>query len=316
MSVIQAVEKEAQRRKLVRDLKRMWPLYLIIIPCVIHVILFTWVPLWGWSIAFFDYFPGKPVWEQNFVGLKYFTRMFRDRYFIRALKNTLMLSGLSFLSFPVAAIFALFLNELRSNKTKRVIQTLTTFPNFVSWILVYSIFSAIFSVDDGAFNQVFYKSLGWLSEPKDILTNKNIAQVLNAIILPIWKGTGWSAIVYLAAIAGIDPTLYEAAEMDGAGRFRKMWHITIPGISTTFVTLFILALAGILNSGFEQYYVFINGITSPVLDNLDTYVYRIGMENLNFSYGTAMGICRSIVSMILLVLANQASYWIRGYRIY
>lgn len=311
-----AMLKERKKLERKRNFKRMWPLYLIIIPGVIHMLLFIWAPLWGWSIAFFDYFPGRPIFEQRFVGFKYFTRMFKDRYFIQALRNTLCLSGLSLLAFPIAPLFAIFLNELRSSKTKRTIQTLTSFPNFISWILVYSIFSALFSVDDGAFNQIFYKQLGLLNAPADILTDKSIARVLNAIILPVWKGTGWSAILYMAAITGIDTSLYEAAEIDGAGRFKKMFYITLPGIMPTVTTLFIMALAGILNSGFEQYYVFVNRMTFNVLDNLDTYVYRIGLENLNFSYGTALGIVRSIVSLVLLVIANESSYWIRGYRIY
>ncbi len=303
----------ARRRQ---NLKRMWPLYLIVIPCIIHAILFIWAPLWGWLIAFFDYFPGKPILEQRYVGLKYFERMLKDRYFLQALQNTLWLSFLSLCAFPVAPLFAVFLNELRSNKVKRAVQTLSSFPNFISWLLVFSVFSALFSVDDGAFNQIFYKQLGWLKSPSNVLADASIARVLNAVILPIWKGTGWSAIIYMAAITGIDPTLYEAAEIDGAGRMRRIWHITLPGIAPTFVTLFILALAGILNSGFEQYYVFTNSLTFSVLDNLDTYVYRVGMNNLNFSYGTALGMVRSIVSLLLLFLANQASYWIRGYRIY
>lgn len=292
-----------------------WMLLMMTVPFFLCVVAFSLVPLWGWLIAFFYYFPGTSILNQNFAGLRYFRRMLNDRYFFQALGNTLVLSSMALLTYPIAPIFAILLNEFRSDKYKRLIQTLTSFPNFISWIIVFSIASTFFSVEDGLVNQIFFNRLGWFSQPTNLLADANIAKVLQTFILSVWKNCGWSAIIYLAAITGIDQSLYEAAKVDGAGRIKRIIHITIPGIMPTFIVLLVLGAANILNTGFDQYYVFTNAVTLPVLDNLDTYIYRTGIQNLNFSYATAVGMSRSIVSVILLTAINQIAYRVNGSKI-
>ena len=292
-----------------------WMLLTMTVPFFLCVVAFSNLPLWGWLIAFYDYFPGTSIFNQNFAGLRYFQRMLNDRYFYQALVNTLILSSMALLTYPIAPVFAILLNEFRSGKYKRIIQTLTSFPNFISWIIVFSIAATFFSVEDGLINQVFFDKLGWLSVPTNFLANADIAKVFQTFFLSVWKNCGWSAIIYLAAITGIDQSLYEAAKVDGAGRIKRIIYITIPGIMPTFIVLLVLGAANILNTGFDQYYVFTNAVTLPVLDNLDTYIYRTGIQNLNFSYATAVGMSRSIVSVLLLTVINRVAYHVNGAKI-
>lgn len=309
------MQKQLRKNTVWLRMKRMWPLYLMTVPFVICVLLFTYAPLWGWSIAFVDYFPGRSIFQQRFVGFRYFERMFNDHYFYQALRNTLICSSLALVTYVFPMILAILLNEMRSEKSKRFIQTCTSFPHFISWILVFSIFTTLFSVDDGLINQIFYKQLGWMKAPSNLLANPDIAWYLNTLVLAVWKGCGYSAIVYIAAIAGIDQNLYEAAAIDGAGRFRMIWHVTLPGLMPTFIILFVMGLANILNTGFDQYYVFVNPLTFSKLDNLDTYIFRVGLQQTNFSYATALGIVRSVVSVLLICLVNAVSFKVRGRKV-
>ena len=287
-----------------------WILWCMAIPCVIFFIMFSYVPLFGWLYAFFDYKPAVSLFQCDFVGLKYFKRLFAEPEVWTALRNTLALSFLGMLTSPLSVIFAILLTEFKSLKFQKTIQTVTTFPNFISWIIIYSIALIFFSVDDGALNKVLL-SLGWIDQPTNLLANKDAVWPLQTI-LGIWKGLGFGSIVYFAAISGIDGELYDAASVDGAGRFQKIWHIKVPGVMPTFVVLFLLGIGGILNSGFEQLYVFYNPAVHETIQTLDLYVYKIGIERNSYSFSTAIGITKTLVSLVLLTFANWTAKKVRG----
>jgi putative aldouronate transport system permease protein len=194
-----------------------------------------------------------------------------------------------------------------------MVQTTTTLPNFIGWILVYAVFFALFSVDDGMYNRVLLR-LGLITTPTNVLATERIVWFFQAGVT-IWKTLGWSAIIYLAAIAGVDPELYDAAHVDGAGRFRSIWHVTVPGIIPTYFVLLLLAVANIINNGLEQYFVFQNPMTRGRIEVLDLYVYNQGIASIHYSAATAISVLKSLVSMTLLFAVNGLSKIIRGYGI-
>lgn len=294
--------------------KHKLQLLLIALPMFAFVVLFCYVPLFGWSYAFVDYKLGIPVFKQPFVGFKYFKMIFQGLgYFPVVMRNTLVLSSFNLLCSPVPIIFAIMLSQMRS-KGSRVIQTVTSLPNFISWVLVYAIFFAFFSSEDGVINKILLH-LNLIKEPANVLGNVDVAWYLQ-VLIAIWKNTGWNAIIYIAAMAGIDQELYAAAEVDGAGRFQKIWHVTMPGIIPTYFVLLLLAIANMLNNGFEQYYVFRNSLVLDKLEVLDTYIYRLGIGEMQYAFSTAMGIFKSSISIILLTLANTLSKFVRGESIF
>lgn len=280
------------------------------LPFVVLIFLFSYVPLMGWALAFFNYKPGMDLGRLRFEGLKYFKLVFEYWPDTRnALINTLALSGLNYLFSFAPVLLALMLNEVRSNTYKRTIQTVVTLPNFVSWVIIYSMCFSLFSWD-GLVNQVL-QSIGLINQPTQILSDANAAWMVQTL-LNQWKNVGWSAIVYLAAISGIDPELYSAAMVDGAGRFRCMWHVTIPGVMPTFIVLFILSMGNILSVGFDQYYVFNNPMVAEKLEVLDLYTYRLGIGSQDYSFATAVGILKSGVSIISIFTVNVLAKKVRG----
>lgn len=285
-------------------------LFFMTVPCFILLVVFAYLPITGWIMAFFDYKPGLDIFKCSFSGLKYFKLAIFEPDLIPVLRNTLALSLLGILSSPLAAIFAMFLSEMRSKRFQKIIQTTTTFPNFISWVLVYSIAFTFFATGDGVINKLL---MNWhiISEPKEVLGNSDITWFFQTAI-GIWKGLGFGAIIYLAAITGIDTELYDAADVDGAGRFRKMLHITVPGLYPTYITLLILAIGGILSNGFEQYYLFSNPLVQDKIQVLDTYVYRIGIKQGDFPLSTALGMSKTLISVVLLTVANLISKRTRG----
>lgn len=290
--------------------KESLTLFLFALPIVLYVFLFSYVPIFGWFIAFTDYKPGLPLFGQKFIGLMNFKFIFSGATDLgNVLVNTLALSFLGLLFTPVPAIFAILLTFTRS-AFSRVVQTMTSLPYFVSWVLVYSIVFAFFSSMDGVANK-FLMDLGIISQPLNVLNNEGNAWFIQVILFQI-KNTGWAAIIYIAALTGIDPELYNAAEVDGANRFQKIFHITVPGILPTYFVLLLFAIAGILSNGFEQYFVFQNPVNVSKLEVLDTYMYRLGILQGRFSYSTAVGVFKSVVSILLLFIANGASKRIRG----
>jgi len=207
-------------------------------------------------------------------------------------------------------VFAIFLTEIRTVWFKKVVQTITTLPNFISWVLVYAFAFMLFSVDNGFLNNLL-TSLHLIDHKLNILASDNHTW-LAMTLWSVWKGLGWGAIMYIAAITGIDPELYEAAKVDGAGRFRLMWHVTIPGIVPTYFVLLVLSIANFINNGLEQYYVFANAMNMNHIEVLDLYVYNVGMANSNFGFATAVSILKSLVSLFLLFMANGLSKLVRG----
>ena len=287
------------------------PLLLMTVPFFALVLVFGYVPLFGWLMAFEDYFPGQSIFGQSLVGFKHFEFVLNDQQFYHALRNTLVLSALSLLTAPAPMLLALLLNEVKRMRFRKFVQTVSSFPNFISWIIVYSIFFSFFSVDEGAINKLLLQ-LHWIDEPTDLLANSGAAWIFQTLV-GMWKGLGWGAIIYLAALSGIDQEQYEAARVDGAGRFREAWHISLPGMMPTFVVLFILAVGNLLaGGGFEQMFTFMNPMVMDRLENLDTYTYKIGLQGLSFSYATAVGVMKSLVSILLLLFANAFSKRING----
>lgn len=280
-------------------------------PFIIFIFIFSYYPLFGWLYAFFDYIPGVPFIKQEFVGLYYFKVILTDPYsgFYNSLRNTLALNMLSILFSPLPIVFAVLLNELRIKRMSKFIQIVTSVPNFISWILVYAVCFSMFG-NEGFINTLLI-NLRLIQSPIDVLGNANAAWFIQTGI-SIWKGLGWGAIIYIASMAGIDRELYDAADVDGAGRFQKIWHITVPGLMPTYLVLLLLGVSNMLNSGFEQYYVFRNPLVSSKLDVLDVFIYMKGIANSQFAFATAVGIMRSIVSVSLLMLVNALARRIRG----
>jgi len=285
-------------------------LLLMALPFIVFIFMFCYVPLFGWSFAFFDYKPGVSLSKTPFVGLKYFKLIWENREDIfRVLRNTLAFGFLGLLFSPLPVITAIMMNEVRSVRFKKFVQTTTTVPNFVSWVIVFGLAYAFFSTE-GLINQIL-SQFNPTSAPINVLGNDKIVWIFQTA-LAIWKSLGWSTIIYLAAISGIDDELYSAAKVDGAGRFRSILHVTVPGVMPTFIVLLLLTISNLLSVGFEQYFVFKNPMVSGSIEVLDLYVYRIGLVTNDYSFATAIGILKSIVSIIMLFTVNNIAKKVRG----
>ena len=294
---------------------RMWKarwLYLFILPTLIYFFVFSYLPYYGLTIAFRDFRIFAGLSASPWVGLKYFREFFNSPDFTRLLRNTLLISVLRIIfGFPVPIIFALLLNEVRHTWYKRTIQTVTYFPHFLSWV-VYAGIMLVFIAPTGVVNELA-KLMGHETIP--ILTRGEYFLPM-LLLTGIMKGFGFGAIIYLAALAGIDPQLYEAAVVDGANKWQQIWSITLPGIRPTVVLMLILALGGLMDAGFDQIFQFYNASVQETADIIDTFVYRIGLQSSQFSLGTAVGLFKSIIGMILIYTANsvvrrtgEASIW-------
>ena len=297
------------------EMDTKYRLFLMILPFLVLVALFAYLPLWGWRFAFFDYRPDLSLTDENFVGLKWFRFLVenpaRRSDLIRVLTNTFALSGIGIATAWLPMVFAIFLAEIKSNHPRKLVQTLTTIPNFISWVLVYSVAFAIFSTE-GFLNWALI-NMGVMGEGANyLLDSSNIW--LKMWLWGTWKGLGWSAIIYLAGISSIDQQLYEAAKADGAGRFKRMWHITVPGLMPTFFVLLLLAIANVLSNGLEQYLVFQNPANKQTIEVLDLYIYNYGIEKggNQIPLATVVGMFKSLISVTLLFAANRASKWLRG----
>nr|WP_258525457.1 ABC transporter permease subunit [Paenibacillus sp. YN15] len=300
MRTASAVRKKSRLRKMIMD---RW-LYVMLLPGIIYFLLFKYVPMGGIVVAFQDYSPFQGMTGSKWVGLKHFHRLFTDPTFFMLLKNTLLLSLMNLaLVFPMPIIFALMLNELRALKFKRIIQTLIYLPHFMSWVIVVGMFYVIFEMQDGVFQGIL-ASMGM--QKFTIMMDPDQLRPMY-ILQSIWKETGWGTIIYLAALAGVDPQLYEAARMDGASRMRQLWHITLPCIRSTIIILFILKIGDILELGFEHMFLLLNSLNRGVAEIFDTYVYTSGIVQGAFSYSTAVGVFKSFVGLVLLLIANKLS---------
>ncbi len=278
---------------LIRD---RW-LYVLLIPGVLFFLVFKYAPMWGVVIAFQDYSPFKGFIKSTWVGLRNFTDFFVNPDFLRLFRNTLVMSALNLVFFfPMPIILALLLNELRSMRFKRTVQTIVYIPHFISMVVVYSITYVILGLTTGPVNGVMLQLLG---HKIDFLGSPAWFRPLILIQL-IWKETGWGTIVFLAALAGVDPELYEAAIVDGAGRFRRLLSITLPSIMSTIVILLILRMGYVLDNGFEQIFLMTNPLNRSVADVFDTYVYEVGIRQGAFSYSTAIGLFKGVIGLLLV----------------
>lgn len=292
------------KRPLWPDLKRDRYLYVLALPGILFFVIFKYIPITNLVIGFQDYSPYLGIAGSPWVGFEHFTRFFSNPDFWMLLRNTLGISLMNLVFFfPAPIILALMLNEVRHQLMKRTVQSLIYIPHFLSWVLIYGLTYLMFSQSEGLFNKLLTAldkdTVDTLSNPKlfwGMLTAQSI-----------WKEVGWGTIIFLAAIAGVDPQQYEAAVIDGAGRFRRMWHITLPAMRNVIMILLILRLGTIMDTGFEQVYLMMNAAVTEVAEVFDTYVYRVGIRQGEFSYSTAIGLFKSIVGVILVVGANRAA---------
>lgn len=285
-------------------LKRYWQLYILLFLPMVYLLVFKYVPMKYVLVAFKKYSivqkVGEMPWADNH-GMQYFIQAFKNKDFLRALRNTVTLNLLDLvIGFPVPIIFALILNELPFKRFKKTVQTITYMPHFLSWVIIYGLAIQLFTPTNGLVN-MFITKLGGEAVP---FLNDPGKWVGTYIFLGIWQSFGWNSIIYLAAIAGISPELYEAASVDGAGRFRKIWHITLPGIKGTIIVLLVMALGNIIGSGFDRPFALQNNLVMKNAEVISTFVYKNGIKGLQFSLTTAVGLFQSVVGVIFLLFAN------------
>ncbi|KIL39021.1 protein lplB [Gordoniibacillus kamchatkensis] len=290
-----------------RRFLRQWDLQIMVIPAIVLIVIFAYIPMWGVLMAFQDYNPAKGFLGSKWVGLKHFRMFFEAPEFWLIMRNTVVISLLKLLvAFPAPIVLALMLNEVRHAAFKRIVQTISYLPHFISWVIVSGFVISMLSVDNGSLNMLL-QTTGLMKEPVNWLS---IPEYFWTILIATgtWKEIGFGAIVYLAAIAGVDPHMYESAAIDGAGRLRQLFSITLPSITPVIVIFLILSVSQILNAGFEEILLLtnqgMNVALRPVSEIIDTYVYRVGIENYRYSYATAAGFFKGIVSVGLLVIAN------------
>ena len=306
-SVMKERSASRKKKKFSVYMKRYWQLYALLFLPMLYLVIFKYIPMIYVQIAFKKYSIVQSVWQMPWAdkyGFEYFIKAFSSNDFRYALRNTLTLNLLDLIfGFPAPIIFALILNELCFKRFKKTVQTIAYMPHFLSWVIIYSLALQLFTPNSGLINQVIQK-LGGEAIP---FLNDPAHWIATYIGVGIWQNFGWGSIVYLAAIAGINPELYEAAAVDGAGRFKKMWHITLPGIRPTIVVLLVMSLGNILGSGFDRPFAFQNNLVMRVADVISTYVYRVGIRGLQFSLTTAVGLFQSVVGVFFLLMANWIS---------
>lgn len=300
-----ADKTNVQRKK--KNWQKDWQLHLMILPGLLFILIFKYMPLGGITIAFKEFLPGKGIWGSPWVGLENFEYMLALPDTKRVMWNTLFIAAAKILiNFPVPIIISILLNEVKNHGFKRSVQTIIYLPYFISWVILAGIIQDLFA-KEGLINQ-FLGIFG--AEPVFFLGNKYA--FLGVLIgTDVWKNFGYNTVVYLAAITGIDETLYEAAKIDGANRFQQIWNVTLPGIAPIVVLMMILNLGNVLNAGFEQIFNLYNPLVYETADIIDTFVYRISLVEANYSLGTAVGLLKSVVSFILIVtsykIANKYS---------
>lgn len=301
-TISKTTKKKSALGNFMRHFKQNKWLYLLTVPGILYFAIFKYAPMYGLIIAFKDYVPFAGINGSQWVGLQNFRDFFSNPDFFRILWNTLMLAFLNiFFSFPAPILLALLLNELRSKVFQRTVQTFVYVPHFLSWTIVVSLWYILFNVDHGAVANfaasLTGKEIDFLSDP---------AWFRPMIVMQsIWKEIGWGTIIYLAALSGVDQEQYEAAIMDGAGRFRRVWHITLPAIRSTIIIMLIMKVGSILTTGFDQIYLMTNQLNRTVADVFDTYVYMMGITNGAYSYSTAVGLFKSVVGIILVFGTNK-----------
>lgn len=288
-------------------------LYLISLPGIFYFVLFKYVPMLGSLIAFQDYNIFKGFWQSEWVGLEHFARMFAYDDFLVILGNTCIIALYDIcFAFPVPIVLALLLNEIRHMLFKRVVQTVVYMPHFLSWVIIGGIFIEMMSPQNGIINHAI-KNMGL--EPIYFIGDESYIRSI-LVGTGIWRDAGWGTIIYLAALAGINPELYEAAEIDGANRWQQTTSITFPALLPTITILFLLNIGNFLDFGFDRVYVFLNSLNSAKAEILDTYIYEVGLIDRQYSYTTAIGLFKSVVGLLLLMIGNQLSKRATGEGLY
>ncbi len=297
--------KKTAKQKKWRQIRGNHALYLMLLPGVLYFIIFKYIPMGGLVIAFQDYQPFLGIMHSPFVGVEHFARLFGEATFWELIKNTLVIFGLDIaFAFPFPILLALLLNELQSVKFKKTVQTIIYLPHFMSWVIVVSLFYVLLTTEGGVINNIL-ASMGHAKI--SFLTDPHWLRPIY-VFQEIWKGSGWGTIIYLAAITNVDTQLYEAADMDGAGKIKKMWHITLPCIRPTIITLFILQIGKVMDLGFEHMFLLMNSMNKNVAQIFDTYVYTAGIQNGQLSYSTAVGLFKGVVGLILVMIANKLAH--------
>ncbi|MDO4385852.1 MAG: ABC transporter permease subunit [Clostridia bacterium] len=298
-----ATRSTSFQSRLTRDLKRYKYIYIMaILPCLYYLIFMYW-PMYGAQIAFKVYSPGKGISGSVWVGLEHFSKFFSSYYLARLIRNTLLISLYSLLfSFPAPILLALLLNELRCRWFKRCVQTVSYLPHFISTMVICGMIID-FTRSDGLINDIL---AFFGAQRQTMLLNPMLFRPIY-IISDIWQGVGWGSIIYLSALTGIDQQLYEASAIDGAGRFRQMIHVTIPGIIPTITIMFILRIGQIMSVGYEKIILLYNGTTYETADVISSFVYRKGLIEANYGYSTAVGLFNSIINLLLILVANTIS---------
>lgn len=298
------------KRRHLREFLQQADLQILVIPAILHILVFAYIPMYGILMAFQEFqlgdFPGLSEW----VGVKHFVLLFKDPNFSRVLRNTVVISALKLaICFPLPIVFAVLLNELRGKHFKRTVQTISYLPHFISWVVAATLLFDFFSVDNGAVNSAL-QALNLIERPIHFFGKGEYFWSM-LVGTDLWKELGWNSIIYVAAITSIDSEMYEAADIDGAGRYAKMWHITIATIRPTIVLLFIFTVGGLLNANFDQIMLLTNQMQNAQLRNyadvIDTYVYRVGLRDTRFSYAAAAGLFKAVINFMLLLAANKTS---------
>lgn len=290
------------------DFRKNWLIYLMLVPVIVYLLIFCYAPMYGIVIAFKDFKPRLGIMGSDWVGLKYFKEFVGSVFFGRTFKNTLMLSGLNLLfGFCAPIVFAILLNEVRNLRFKKVVQTVTYLPHFITTVIIASLI-LIFTDSDGFITQIVNSIIG---HEGSLIGDKHMFRPIY-VISDIWQSFGWGSIVYLAAIMGINPELYEAARIDGANKFKQIIHVTLPGMLPIIVIMFIMAVGGLMNVGWEKTFLLQSPVTYDTSDIISTFVYRKGFEDMNYSYSAAVGLFNSVINLILLAGANFMSRKVNG----
>lgn len=290
--------KRALRKRTWQD----WDLYVMLVPGIIFFLLFRYLPMWGIVISFQDYNPFGGIWKSEWVGFEHFRNLLNYDGFWQLFRNSIVLSLLNLVFyFPMPIIIALMLNEVRKKYFKNTIQSIIYMPHFISWVVVAGITVLLFGTQEGIVNDFIVMGGG---DPVNFLTNSDWFRTM-IVSQSIWKEAGWGTIIFLAALSGVDPQLYEASIVDGAGRWRQLWHITLPSIRSTILILLILRVGSILDNGFEQIILMLSPTTYNVGDVFETYVYREGLVGGKYSYTTAVGLFKSVIGLVMVILANK-----------
>lgn len=294
-----------------RGYKKYASLCVMLLPVIVYFIIFKYIPMSGLALAFKDFQIAKGIWASPWVGLKYFEKALKSRTFIRSFQNTLIISLLKiFIGFPMPILFALMLNELRSLRFKKAIQTVSYLPHFLSWVVVAGLMTQLLSPNNGAVNYVLTKYMGFEKPIFFLGDNSYFRGTL--IVSDIWKEVGWGSVLYIATIAGISPELYEAAVVDGATRFQRLLHVTLPSILPTITVMLILRVGSVMDAGFDQVFNLYNSAVYKTGDIIDTFVYRYGLGDMQYSFSTAVGLFKNVIGFVLVVGTNAITNKLNG----